>query len=328
MKTPRALLLAALLSAGLAQPATALTFEPSSDGSIIRLNGPIENGDAEKFRQFLGPDYVARHGLRFGATLYLNSPGGSVVAGMELANAIREAGLMTHVSADSGCYSACTFVFLGGIRRTMLGKFGIHAMSKGRRAQSITIYSDQDFDAVQQLTSTLINLAQSLIGDSRMITAMLTVPGADIRLVPDKQLAEWRIITHASRPAQRMSASFDCGKSPLEDMEKVVCDHLVLADADRRMTAAYDWLSKKGGIENLESDQERWRAYRASCRNVLGPDRDVNVLACVREAYDVRVRQLEGLMTYHQASALAPAAKNWTAIPPLEEINTFRQQRQ
>jgi uncharacterized protein len=233
---------------------------------------------------------------------------------------------MTHVRADSVCASACTFVFIGGVRRTMLGQFGIHAMSVGRQGQ-ITVVSDEHLDNVQRLTSTLISLAITLIGDARMITHMLVVPGSDIRIVSDSQLAEWRIITHASRPTQRMKASFDCSQQNLQEVEKMVCDHLHLADADRRMSAALNWLLEQNAVADLKQEQEKWAKYRDSCSNVPGPSAEFGPLSCVREAYDIRVGQLEGLKTFHEAAAQGPAASGWKAHAPMQEITTIRDQQ-
>jgi len=310
-----------------AAPATALNFEPSTNGEVIRASGPIEPGDAAKLRKLLDEDVRYRFGMpRTGVTLNLHSPGGSVLSGLELANLVRERGLMTHVTADSVCASACTFVFIGGVRRTMLGKFGIHAMSVSR-GQQVTVVSDEHLDNVQQLTSTLINLAISMIGDARMITNMLKVPGSDIRLVADNQLAEWRIITNAARPSQRMKASFDCAQQKLGTIEKMVCDHLHLADADRRMATALSWLVERNLVANLKEEQERWVKYRESCGNVSGPSSEFGALGCVRDAYDIRVNQLEGLKSFHEAASKPPAAGGWKEHAPMQEITTIRDQQ-
>src|SRR5262245_12751981 len=294
----------------------AMTFTPTTDGEIIRAEGPIEPGDAERLRSLVTLTYLQWHGLvRFGATLNLNSPGGSVVGAIELANAIRERRLMTHVAAEAECYSACTIAFLGGTKRTVLGKFGIHAMSMARGADA----QGNDLDNVQFLSGTLMTVAQSLVGDARLITGMLAIPASEIRLVPDAMLADWHVITIASRPSQRMKTSFNCGLPKLTTVEGMVCDHLVLADADQRMSAAYQWLLKQNAVRNLKQDQDRWRAYRNACPNVLGPNGDLDIVACLWEAYDVRVKQLEGLKTFHEASAAYPASKGWQPYPPIEE---------
>jgi uncharacterized protein len=308
--------------------ASALNFEPSPNGEVIRASGPIEPGDAAKLRKLLDEDSRYRFSMpRNGVTLSLHSPGGSVLSGLELANFVRERGLMTLVTQDSICASACTFVFIGGVKRIMLGKFGIHAMSIGR-GQQISVVSDEHLDNVQQLTSTLINLALSMIGDARMITAMLKVPGSDIRLVSDSQLAEWRIITHAGRPTQRMKASFDCGRQQLSNVEKMVCDQLHLADADRRMAAAFDWLQERKLVANLKKEQDRWAKYRDSCNNIPGPSVEFGPLSCVQEAYAIRVGQLEGLKTFHEAASKPPAVNGWKEHTPVKEITTIRDQKQ
>src|SRR5215467_10967097 len=294
----------------------AMTFTPTTNGEIIRAEGRIEPGDAERLRSLVTLTYLQQHGLvRSGATLHLNSPGGSVVGAIELANAIRERQLMTHVAPEAGYYSACTIAFLGGTRRMVLGKFGIHAMSMGRGAHA----QGNDLDDVQFLSGTLITVAQPLVGDSRLITGMLAIPASEIRLVSDVMLADWHVITIASRPSQRMKTSFNCGLPKLTAVESMVCDHLVLADADRRMSAAYQWLLKQNVVTSLKQDQDRWREYRNSCANVIGPNGDRDVVTCLREAYDVRVKQLEGLKTFHEASAASPASGGWQPHSPIKE---------
>jgi hypothetical protein len=52
----------------------AMTFTPATNGDIIRAEGRIEPGDAERLRSLVTLTYLQQHGLvRFGATLHLNS---------------------------------------------------------------------------------------------------------------------------------------------------------------------------------------------------------------------------------------------------------------
>jgi hypothetical protein len=70
-------------------------------------------------------------------TLCLNSPGGSFLAGMKLADIFMNEGIQTYVKAGDECYSACAIAFLGGsiwgdlrhVSRTLEtgGKLGFHA---------------------------------------------------------------------------------------------------------------------------------------------------------------------------------------------------------
>jgi hypothetical protein len=206
----RALIIFALAAALLEldnSTSAAMTVTPATNGEIIRAEGPVEPGDAERLRSLVTLRYLQQHGLvRFGATLHLNSPGGSVVGAIELANAIRERGLKTHVATDAGCYSACTIASLGGTKRTVLGKFGIHAMSMERGAGA----RGNELDGVQRLSGTLITVAQSLVGDSRLITGMLAILASEIRLVHSRAVvafAAHRTSGRSAAPIARRTAS-------------------------------------------------------------------------------------------------------------------------
>jgi uncharacterized protein YecT (DUF1311 family) len=300
--------------------ASAMTFEPSSDGRIIYAIGPIIQGDAARLKKVLDEDPRFQYGaLNRAPTLHLQSPGGQVIAGIELANFVRQRGLNTNVSETSECYSACTFVFIGGVKRTILGKFGIHRMSMGGDGK-IQTFTDEHLEFIQELTSTLINFAQNLIGDSRMIAAMLTVPARGIEVVRDELLVEWRIITTASRPSQRMKTSFDCGAQGLNEIQHLVCENLVLADSDRRLATAYAWLVDSKKVENAKDEQDRWLKHRDSCRYVVGPAEEDVRLNCVRRAYALRLEQLEGLMSYYKASATEPASDGWQEYKQRDDI--------
>jgi len=54
------------------------------------------------------------------------SNGGEVDAAMELGRLLRKLGLSTAVPAGDQCLSSCVFAFMGGDRRTVAGKIGIH----------------------------------------------------------------------------------------------------------------------------------------------------------------------------------------------------------
>ena len=77
-------------------------------------------GSDERLKQFLLKNNVPNWSL-----LFLNSPGGNLLAGMKLGKVIRKWELFTHIGkaskngehfeSDPGeCYSACALAFLGG----------------------------------------------------------------------------------------------------------------------------------------------------------------------------------------------------------------------
>ncbi|MBV9654172.1 MAG: hypothetical protein JOZ42_06375 [Acetobacteraceae bacterium] len=107
----RAAVALAVLALPLASGAArALTFEPgrTADGRpTLALQGPIRPGDAERFRAALAraPDV---------SLFVLNSPGGAVLDGRDIARTIRARGGSTLVPARAVCASACFLLFAAG----------------------------------------------------------------------------------------------------------------------------------------------------------------------------------------------------------------------
>jgi len=61
--------------------------------------------------------------------LVLNSNGGLVYIGLDLALEVERIGLTTYIPEEFGCYSACAYVFLAGIQRIAEGELGVHQIS-------------------------------------------------------------------------------------------------------------------------------------------------------------------------------------------------------
>ena len=61
--------------------------------------------------------------------IYLNSDGGLVYIGLDLALEVERHNLVTIIPKDSGCYSACSYVFLAGAERIAHGELGVHQIS-------------------------------------------------------------------------------------------------------------------------------------------------------------------------------------------------------
>jgi hypothetical protein len=94
----------------------------SPDGSqAISMTGQIELNDDEKFAR------VASN--LEDATVWLNSPGGSTIAGLSIGTAIRLKGWRTAVPQGASCASSCGLIWLAGAKRILgLGaRVGFHA---------------------------------------------------------------------------------------------------------------------------------------------------------------------------------------------------------
>lgn len=61
-----------------------------------------------------------------GNSVWLASDGGDIDAALELGRLLRKLGVFTLVGKNDRCLSACVFAFMGGERRIVAGRLGIH----------------------------------------------------------------------------------------------------------------------------------------------------------------------------------------------------------
>ena len=61
-----------------------------------------------------------------GNTVWLASNGGDIDSAMELGRLLRRWGVFTFIGRNDQCFSACVFAFMGGERRSVAGRLGIH----------------------------------------------------------------------------------------------------------------------------------------------------------------------------------------------------------
>jgi len=142
-------LFALILLSVLAAPASAaagMSFELVTLGGghcrdhcpqVIVAQGEIDNGSAQNFLDFVRASLPGGelHGI-----VLLDSPGGHVVAAMELGETIRRLGMAIIVARPGGrglaqlyagrCYSACVYALMGGKKRWVppQSRVGVHRM--------------------------------------------------------------------------------------------------------------------------------------------------------------------------------------------------------
>lgn len=127
MRMVMASVLGASMSVMASMPASAIWL--SENGPAATLTGPFTVGDEAVFKAFL--EKPRAQPIR---VLYLSSAGGKIAPAMAIGRMVRKAGLATVVDADAAsCSSACTFVFVAGVRRHYVN--GDH-VSEGLSAQN------------------------------------------------------------------------------------------------------------------------------------------------------------------------------------------------
>src|SRR4051794_7530128 len=144
---------------------------------LIYGSGDITPGTTARLR-----DFVQRNSMIGGVkTLYLSSPGGSLMEGLTLGRYLRTEAFGTGISSlrpsgkdfDFGpadCLSACTLAFLGGVERhlPMGGSvFGVHRFyfTGGERTA-------QDSDVAQMISSQVVAYLREMDVDTGFFTEM------------------------------------------------------------------------------------------------------------------------------------------------------------
>ncbi|TQF28140.1 hypothetical protein UNPF46_27820 [Bradyrhizobium sp. UNPF46] len=123
-----------------------LPIEIAGNGWFVFLDGDIDPDAPQRFEQ-----YVTQNRIPDRSIVYLNSPGGSLAAGIELGRLFRKYGFSTDIGRKSpfspkrydidagGCYSACAYAYLGGQFRYLKqgSRYGVHQFKSVRADERI-----------------------------------------------------------------------------------------------------------------------------------------------------------------------------------------------
>ena len=97
--------------------------EITTDGKVVWISGPFVSADGERFKSVSAA-------VRDGATIVLESEGGSAGASIAIGEEIKRRKFATAVLARKSCVSACAFAWLAGNPRIMdrAARIGFHAV--------------------------------------------------------------------------------------------------------------------------------------------------------------------------------------------------------
>lgn len=139
--------------------------------------------------------------------VWLRSPGGNARAGTEAGRILRSNGLMTRIPNGWTCFSACNFMFMGGIARTVEpeGSFMVHMF---------TFTSDRG--VIRYTVERGVDDTAALIGDVEQESALLASEDNDFlirmgisRLLLTEVMYQQRAVASGDRPAQRYCLSLE-----------------------------------------------------------------------------------------------------------------------
>lgn len=138
-------------------PEMKFTLDTSSGNRVLRAEGQIDEDVAARLTDALKQEAPIDE-------IWLRSPGGIARAGNEAGKVIRASGIPTRIPQGWACFSACNFMFMGGVIRFVDsgGLFVVHMFTHVA-----------DKEAVRSELSKGTDKAVALIGDVEQDSAML-----------------------------------------------------------------------------------------------------------------------------------------------------------
>lgn len=154
-----------------------------------------------------------RRAGRDGADVFISSPGGNLLAGMEIGRMIRQVGANTHIGGlvpepsnsvpsmsrmkhvPGVCYSACALAFLGGVYRfTSSGsEFGVHRFSsRSGPARS-------DLDTAQIVSAAVSTFIRDMEVDPGLFDLMVQEGKDKIRILSTAELTQLNVVNNGRK---------------------------------------------------------------------------------------------------------------------------------
>lgn len=118
-----------------------------------------------------------------GNTVWLASDGGDIDVGMDLGRLWRRLGIFTLIGENDQCLSACVFAFMGGERRSVTGRLGIH-----RPFFPSTQDTPDRQNQFRHLQRTLKGFVEELDFPTSLYEAVMLVPPESMQIVAPADL--------------------------------------------------------------------------------------------------------------------------------------------
>ena len=159
-----------------------LTISVSPDGTTLHVDGTYGMGSDQAVRRALEQNPKIRE-------VVLSGPGGRMGAGFEISRMIRTRRLATRV--DTGCASACTIAFLGGVDRTVApgARLGFHQASFPGMSANDMFEANRDMKRFLTSAGVAPGFAQRV----------LDTPGDSIWIPTPEELLAARVIKRVNR---------------------------------------------------------------------------------------------------------------------------------
>ena len=186
---------AALLMAGTAVfgSAEAATFKPIAKGKSLVMTGELLAGDADRLVDAYNTSCVKRGFCP--QRIFLDSPGGNLMAAAAVALKVNESGMHTIVGRTDSCVSACVLVFSSGSHKAVfptsrVGVHRVHNVSQSGYGEEIATDTDSSITLTMQVAE-----AYRLGGvPDAVILKMVSTSGNDISWITSADWPEVEVI--------------------------------------------------------------------------------------------------------------------------------------
>jgi hypothetical protein len=206
MKTGILCVGAIVVSCVISSAALAATFKSvaTKDGrTIVLLSGEIIEGDADTLKAAIKS---ANDAGKLVSGVRLHSPGGNLLEGLKLADAVRFAKVATNVAGNATCASACFLVYAAGATKfaNYTAQVGVHGASDKQGEETV---------ASGAATVSMARAAKDLGVPAAIIGRMVvTPPNEMVWLTPQDLLSMGT--TMVGKPTQTVSPSATAAADP------------------------------------------------------------------------------------------------------------------
>ncbi|MEY9120761.1 hypothetical protein [Bradyrhizobium yuanmingense] len=292
-----------------------LPVEIAGNQWFVFLDGDIDPDAPQRFER-----YVTQNQIPDRSVVYLNSPGGSLVAGMELGRLFRKYGFSTDIGRKSpfsakrfdidkgGCYSACAYAYLGGQFRYLNqgSRYGVH--------QFKSLHASDGVEGTAQVVSALaVEYIRSMDVDPDLFTLSAAASANGMHEIDKATLERLNVVNNGrTRPVwtiestdgqlylkgQRTTAESGINKFILycEGRRAVL---LAIFDALRRDTELMNMAAHSLLIDSqvypMSADSKRIQnglfnvVYKLSQKEIVALRKGENVGVAVQAAYDAPI---------------------------------------
>jgi hypothetical protein len=179
----------------------------------IYASGVIDTGAPLRLASLLAANEIPDE-----SQIFLNSPGGNLLAGIELGRLIRKHRLQTLVGAQGKeiiwrpangiggkrfepepglCLSACALSFLGGSFRFMShGAYGVHRFYSASAG-------GLDSDAAQIVSAAVLQYIRDMGVDAALFTEMTQAGKDEMKIIPEGRLVELGVVNNGTSALSR-----------------------------------------------------------------------------------------------------------------------------